>query len=192
MTTTVTPNDIAVTMAEIDLLDIGSGPESAARKYFPNAKITRLDADDELKPDVVHDITKPFPTELQGSFDVVYASHVLEHIARLDILPTIDNMASGLRNMGELWVMVPSLEWAASEVLKDQPSPVVQAVIFGSQNNEFQYHKTGYTLYALRGLLQRAGLIIRQAYQGVFFIEMESAVYAARQNIVVGMRYDQE
>lgn len=174
------------------VLDIGSGPNSVASITFEGAEILRLDIDPELNPDVLHDITKPFPPELHGQFDAIYCSHVLEHIPRAQVIGTVMNMLAPLRVGGELWVIVPSLEWAAREILKDQPSSVMIPHIFGSQSNEWQYHRCGFTLNLLRQIFELAGFVPRQAYQAPFIITSSGKDFPSLQNIVVGMKYEEQ
>jgi SAM-dependent methyltransferase len=172
------------------LLDVGSGQEGTAQAFFPQAVIFRLDVDPELHPDYLHDIREPFPEELRGSFDIVFASHVLEHVERHRVLDTVTNLKGALKDGGELWIMVPSLEWVANELRKDQASPATIAAIYGMQSNEWQYHKCGFTLFMLRQIIEKAGLIPRRAYQGPLTITMNGKEYASLQNILVSMRHD--
>ncbi len=177
----------------IKILDIGCGVNSVAAQVFTELKdkeIVRLDADESNKPDVLHDITTELPAELHGQFDIVYASHVLEHIDRNKIIPTLVNISRALKNLGEMWVIVPSLEWGAQEVLKGSQSPALQGLIFGGQNNSWDYHRTGFTLASLRTLFEIVGLVIRKAYQSPFKIGMDAEEYVCIQNIVIGARYD--
>ena len=171
------------------VLDIGSGPNSVASITFAGAEVLRLDVDPELNPDVVHDITKPFPEDLHNTFDAIYCSHVLEHIPRAEVINTLKNLVAPLKPGGELWVIVPAMEWAARELLKDTPSPVVVPFIYGGQSNEWQYHKCGFTLNLLRQLFVLAGFVPRQAYQSPFTITSGDKDFPALQNIVIGMKY---
>lgn len=65
-------------MTRLRVLDLGSGP-------FPypaqeNDDVVTVDIRPEAGPTVVHDLTVfPYPFD-DNSFDVVYASHVLEHL----------------------------------------------------------------------------------------------------------------
>ncbi len=175
---------------KVALLDVGSGSEETAEFFFPEATIIRLDADEEFNPDYVHDIREPFPEETHGRFDVVFLSHVLEHIDRTKVYDTMTYLKSALKDGGELWIIVPALEWVGQELRKDRPSPVTLAALYGSQTNEWQFHKSGYTLYHLRQLIEKVGMIPRQAYQGPFTVTMNKKDYPAVQNIVVAMRND--
>ena len=175
---------------KVALLDIGAGAEGTAQAFFPEAVIFRLDADPEVNPDFVQDIREPFPEELHNRFDIVFASHVLEHVERHRVPETVGHLKSALRDGGELWLLVPSLEWVANELRKDQPSPATIAAIYGMQSNPYQYHKSGFTLFMLRKIIERVGLIPRRAYQGPLTITLNGKPYDALQNILVAMRND--
>ncbi len=184
------PNVNLVDDRKVTLLDVGAGGEETAVFFFPNATILTLDIDDDFNSDYVHDIREPFPDEIKGKFDIVFLSHVLEHIDRVKVYDTVTYLKSALKDGGELWLIVPSLEWVGQELRKDRPSPITLAALYGSQSNEWQYHKTGFTLYNLRTLIEKVGMVPRQAYQGPFTVELNKKEYPAVQNILVAMRND--
>lgn len=179
-----------ISQDKVSLLDVGAGPEGTAQAFFPEAITFRLDVDPAVNPDFVHDIREPFPAELQNRFQIVFVSHVLEHVERHRVLATVANLRTAVKDGGELWLLVPSLEWVAKELMKDQPSPAVLPAIYGSQAGEYQYHKSGFTLFMLRQIVEKAGLIPRQAYQGPLVITLNDKRYDALQNILVSMRSD--
>lgn len=179
----------------IRVLDVGSGENSVAAQvldWIAEKEIVRMDALEATHPDILHDITQPLPEELYGQFDIVFISHVLEHIDRRHVIETFRQVISAVKNMGEVWVIVPSLEWAANEIINRREGIHVQMNIFGGQLTPFDYHKTGFTLLALRQVVELCGLIVRRAYQSPFTIIHEGREYGSLQNVVIGMRYDQD
>ena len=178
-----------VSTDKLNILDVGCGEGSIAQGFWPEATVHRLDADPEVNPDTVHDLTKKLPEYLHLNFDIVYASHVMEHLPRGEVIQAFLNLREALRVGGEMWIVVPAMEWAARELLKDNPSPVVQPFIYGSQDNEYQYHKTGYTLVMLRSLFSKLGLITRKAYQTDFYIDWGDKRFTAKQNIIIGLKH---
>jgi cyclopropane fatty-acyl-phospholipid synthase-like methyltransferase len=177
----------------VKILDIGSGYGSLAETIFESIaekEIVRMDADPEKKPDILHDITTPLPEELRGQFDLVLASHVMEHIGRDKVVDAFRHAISAVKNMGEVWILVPSLEWAANEIINLRDGLHVQGTIFGGQLDPFDVHQCGFTLASLRQMVELCGLIVRKAYQSPCTITVGGTEYGSLQNIVIGARYD--
>lgn len=175
------------------ILDIGCGKNSLAEVIFQEVKdkkITRLDADWENRPDWVRDITEPLPEELRGQFDLVLVSHVLEHIGRKKVFDAFRHSISAVKNLGEVWFITPSLEWAANEIINQRDGVHVQMLLYGDQNNEWGFHKCAFTLASLRQMVEICGLLVRKAYQSPFTVIGNGREYGAIQNIVIGARFD--
>ena len=143
----------------------------------------------DLKPDVIFDITKPLPEELKGQFDIVYCSHMMEHIDRNKVFAAMDNLIAAAKDMGEIWVIVPSMEWAANEILRGRDGIHIQGHIFGGQSNEWEYHRSGFTLSALRFLFESRKILVRKAYQAPFTLGYENREFQCVQNVVIGLKY---
>jgi SAM-dependent methyltransferase len=170
------------------VLDVGSGYESTARTVFPDAEVVRLDANQGARPDVCHDITRPLPKKLIGKFDVVFASHVIEHIERKKLDQTFNNCISALKPGGKLWVLVPSLEWAAQEILKGNENMAVHGTLYGGQAHPWDYHKVGFTMNALKLMFTMHGLRITQAKNTEFGVLYDGKPLQGYQNVVVGVK----
>lgn len=179
------------------ILDVGAGVkgQSVAAVIFKEVddlEVVRMDIDPQHEPDLLQDITQPFPEELYEAFDIVVASHVLEHIDRDMVIVAIKNMARAVRVGGELWIMVPSMEWAARQIRQGNNNPVVQAIVFGGQHAEYDYHRAGFTLLDLRQLMDIIGFATRKAYQAPLGIGIEGKTYDAIQDIIIGYKYQRE
>jgi SAM-dependent methyltransferase len=179
------------------ILDIGSGigNEGMIKAYFGGDKdkiVTRLDINPAVKPDILHDILQPLPEEYRGKFDVVYSCHVLEHMARAEVFPVMRNMASAVRNMGEVWIIVPDIVWAAQQIVAGKDGMQVQGLLYGAQRagNPWDLHKSGFSLRALRRMMEIIGLVVKRAYQEPFIMLMEDKQFDCVQNICIGARYD--
>lgn len=173
------------------LLDVGSGPEGGnTAKFYPKMEIVRLDVDPEVKPDILHDVTKPLPAELHGQFDGVFMSHVLEHFPWARVVTVLRNLREALVPDGEILILVPSLEWAAREILSDRPAATLQAFLYGSQHTEWQFHRSGFTLIGLRQVLRYSGFLEEYVAQGRFNINMHNKTFEAVQNVALAKRVD--
>ena len=65
------------------------------------------------------DIVRGLPLE-PSSVDAVYASHVLEHLARRDVECALTNTYKLLRSGGIFRLVVPDIEWRAVRYLRDR------------------------------------------------------------------------
>lgn len=173
------------------LLDVGSGPEKGnTARFYPKMEIVRLDVDPDVQPDIVHDVLTPLPPELHGQFDGVFLSHVLEHFGWRAVVPVLKNLRDALKPGGEILILVPSLEWAAEQIMAEHPQATLQAVLYGSQSNDWQYHRSGFTLTGLRQVLRHAGYIEEYVAQGDFHIRMNDRDYTSLQNVALAKRVD--
>lgn len=139
------------------ILDVGSGVTNGPEASWPNAEVWRMDIDDELHPQIIHDITKPFPEEIKGMFDIVYCSHVLEHISWREVASTLKNMSEAVKDGGQIYIIVPDIAWACKMILEGKYTYSVLGVLYGAQFNEWQYHKTGFTKEALSMMVKSIG-----------------------------------
>ena len=147
----------------LKILDVGSGigNEGMIKAFFGDVEkeVIRLDINPEVNPDILHDITQPLPEEHIGKYDIVFSSHMLEHMERAQVFPVMRNIASAVKNLGEVWIIVPDLKWAAQEILAGRDGMQVQGLLYGAQRpgNPWDIHKSGFTLNALRRAEQLHG-----------------------------------
>ena len=111
--------------------------------------------------DVVADITETLPFD-SGSAELVYASHLLEHVATEEVPRVLAEWRRVLRPGGTLLVAVPDLE-AIARMLVERPgwftpphAPWIGA-IYGGQKDDWDFHKTGFTAPWLAYCLDQAG-----------------------------------
>jgi len=174
------------------ILDIGSGVADIAGVFPPDAEIVTLDIDKKLKPDYLHDITKPLSKKHRGIYDAAICMHVLEHIKLNDIEKTFGNIVSSLKDGGQLLLAVPSLEWCARELLKDKTSPAVLGSLYGSQDNPYQFHKSGFKIIWLRALMARWNMAVQSAKQTSFKVDVNGKEHIAVQNVIIGIKMPKE
>lgn len=184
----------------IKLLDIGisDNPANDPMEKFHGFTIDlhTMDIDPSKNPTKVYDVREPPPDDWVNYFDVIFCSHVLEHIEAKKVLSTLLNIDKMLKVMGELYVMVPSLDWFATEIVSGRQSPIYQSLIYGGQTNEWEFHRSGFTLNILRTLMEfHMGYVIRRSYQSPFVINFipddgsPQQSYPAMQSVVISMKY---
>lgn len=149
-------------------------------------ELLTMDVDPASQPNFVWDIREPVEPTLQ--FDVVYMSHVLEHIERDRLKTVMTNCNAMLKDRGELWVYVPCLEWACSEVLKGNESIVIQGALYGGQKDEWDTHKVAFSLNALASLLTAFGFEIKRGGKSEYLSIVNGREYTCYQNVVIGVK----
>jgi protein O-GlcNAc transferase len=98
------------------------------------------------------------------SFDVIYASHVVEHFDYRDELhSTLSEWFRVLKPGGQIQISVPDLEVLAGLLLNKQLAMIdrfmVMRMIFGGHMDEYDYHLVGLTDEILGGFLANAGFV---------------------------------
>ena len=99
-----------------------------------------------------------------NSLDVIYSSHVLEHLDYQDeIARTLQDWLRALKPGGLVQISVPDLAVLArllGDVRLDKAQRFqVMRMIFGGHTHSFDYHQTGLTEEFLRDFLQQAGFV---------------------------------
>ena len=96
-----------------------------------------------------------------GSFDMVYASHVLEHLGMKDVPGVLGGVARILRPGGRFFVGVPDLTtlcWLFTHPdMGEEQRDLLMHMMFGGQSDEHDFHHTGFWDYALVSQLAAAG-----------------------------------
>lgn len=102
-----------------------------------------------------------------GEFKKIYASHVLEHFAYLkDLIPTLTEWGRVLDPDGEMLISVPDLDvlcrlFLDKENLTLDQRYVITRMMFGGQNNEYDYHYAGLNIELLSQYARMSGLKIK-------------------------------
>ena len=117
-------------------------------------------------------------------YDAVIAYHALQRTINANVVQLIKSWKRCLKPEGELYIFVPSLEWAAREILAEDPSSLLLVHIFGDQGDENHYHLSGHTLRRLRVDLTRAGMKVTSAKTGYYISGLGGKEYRAEQHVV--------
>jgi SAM-dependent methyltransferase len=95
-----------------------------------------------------------------GTVDEIWSSHALEHVARVDVAPTLAEWFRVLRPGGTAVIQVPNLDYAAEFWLRHPGDPWAMAILFGLQSHAGEFHRTGWNPATLRADLGAAGFDI--------------------------------
>jgi SAM-dependent methyltransferase len=144
------------------VLEIGPGHNPQAQRIWEGAVVETMDMDETANPTHLHNANS-IPEELHGQYDIVFASHVLEHFSYKDTATVMQEWAKALKPGGEMHLVVPSLEWCAREVLEPTQgkSLTVLIMLYGGHNNPWDFHMVGFTVRHLRALCDQIGIRIQ-------------------------------
>lgn len=171
-------------------VEIGANqkPQAQFIDEWKGAKILTLDIDVKQNPDIRADAAS-MPVQLKGKLDGLLASHVLEHFSYWKTEQVLKGWIDCLKPEGTLHILVPSLEWAAREVLSERPSPAVYAQLFAGQVNEWDEHLTGFTMRGLRAIMERCGIQVHTARTGVYHLRVgDLGEFEALQHYIAGSK----
>lgn len=172
------------------VLEIGANVKPQAQLIWPNAAITTLDADPQFKPDIVGD-ARELSKALQGRrFDAIFASHVLEHIPWWQTDVVLKDWVACLNPGGSLHIVVPSLEWAARQILSERPSHALIPHMYAGVTTAWDVHVAGFTMRLLRAKLEKAGLAVMRARTGAYQILIGGEPMEAEQHYCAAYRLD--
>lgn len=107
-----------------------------------------------------------------GTFNSLYASHVLEHFPYLRQLgPTLKEWARVLKDDGQMLISVPDMDILCRMFLdKDNLSADerhhVMRIMFGGQSNRYDFHYAGLNMEILADYASQAGLKVKGRVQG--------------------------
>lgn len=99
-----------------------------------------------------------------GSVAEIYASHVLEHLGyKEEIQPTLEEWFRVLMPNGIAMISVPDLDtlcrlFVHPQVDQQERARVMQ-IIFGAQENAYDFHKAGLWPELLGSMLHKAGFV---------------------------------
>ena len=103
-----------------------------------------------------------------GQFQRIYASHVLEHFAYLkDLIPTLTEWGRVLAPDGIMLISVPDLDvlcrlFLEKEKLTIGQRYVITRMMFGGQNNEYDFDYAGLNYELMDYYARMSGLKIKQ------------------------------
>jgi len=133
-------------------LDIGCGKQKRDEDY--------IGVDIEGKPDVKAQMwALPFR---DGAVDSIWSSHTLEHAPMMKVPDTLREWLRVLRPGGRLIVQVPNFIYVAQYFLTGEDRAWAEAMVFGHQTHEGEYHRCAFTHQTLRGDLEGVGFQVKR------------------------------
>lgn len=116
---------------------------------------TNVDLMSTVKADLYSDILRlPFP---DGSFDLIYASHVLEHVHRHMVMATLQHWRGLLRVGGILRLAVPDFSAVCAHYNETHDLPALIGLLYGGQNHPLNQHHITFDTRTLYDALLKTG-----------------------------------
>ena len=125
------------------------------KKHIPTW--INVDCDPTVFPDVVDDI-ETLNSFRDGSVDVVYACHVLEHVGRWKWQDVLQTWIRKLKPNGVLRIAVPSFEAAVKWYTATARIHDVMGLVCGGQKSKYDYHYVIFDKNMLECELTRLGM----------------------------------
>ncbi len=135
-------------------LNLGCGPR-------PLEGFVNVDLLEGPGVDVVADVGGSLPFG-DGEVELIYASHVLEHLPTAQVPVVLREWRRVLRDGGVVLIGVPDLDRIAKLLSSRSgwftpPNEPWVGVVYGGQKDDLDFHKTGFTAPSLAALLESTG-----------------------------------
>jgi ubiquinone/menaquinone biosynthesis C-methylase UbiE len=158
------------------VLNVGSGrqhiTEAIYAEEFAKLKEYRLDINNETDPDIIGSATDLSNID-NDSFDVVYSSHLIEHLDDFDVPVAIKEFLRVTKPGGQVRMITPDLKSIAQRILDgkldaveyNSPGGPISPLdmIYGHRasvlnGSSFMRHRTGFTKETFERILIKLGL----------------------------------
>ncbi|OLB92345.1 MAG: hypothetical protein AUH25_00755 [Thaumarchaeota archaeon 13_1_40CM_38_12] len=118
---------------------------------------TNLDIDDDLVGVDIKDDARTLSKIPDGSCDMIYACHILEHIGRHEVQDVLMTWNKKLKKNGLLRLAVPDFEKVVAWYTQTNRLEDLLGLIIGGQKTKYDYHKMILDRRLLSNLLTNAG-----------------------------------
>jgi len=134
-------------------IDIGCGP---IRREIEGITPVRVDIREDCDPDYRVDVRNlPFG---DGSFDIVFSSHVLEHFNRAEWKTVLKEWCRLVTKDGQIHLVLPNIAWAAHMIAVERKiDDNVLNVLYGQQSYPYDFHYNGLTPERVEEALKENG-----------------------------------
>lgn len=115
-----------------------------------------VDIRQDVNPDI---IDNAFTLEkfANNSVDLIYASHILEHLNYQECITALNRWREVLKNGGILRIAVPNMEAVFAHYFYHKNLKLLLHTIYGSQKHDFDFHKNGFDFELLKETLESQG-----------------------------------
>jgi len=96
------------------------------------------------------------------SVESIWSSHALEHVGVYKVSETLREWHRVLRPGRRVIVQVPNFDYVAKYWLTGENRAWAEAMVFGTQADEGQFHKCAFTATSLKADLEAAGFEVKR------------------------------
>ncbi len=115
-----------------------------------------IDARKTNEADEVDDV-KTLSKYENNSINLIYASHLLEHMTRIEYTSVLTRWYKLLKNDGILRIAVPDIEQVFNHYAKYKDLRILRGLLWGGQTYGFNYHYCGWDFNTLKADLEKVG-----------------------------------
>lgn len=133
-------------------LDIGGGSDKRDEDYLAVDLYGKMDVKAQMW-------ALPFR---ESTVDSIWSAHTLEHAPKDKVIDTLKEWLRVLRVGGRLILQVPDFNYVARYWLVGPDRGWAEAMVFGMQANEGDYHRCAFSSETLRGDLTGAGFDVKR------------------------------
>jgi predicted SAM-dependent methyltransferase len=112
-----------------------------------------------LSPFVLIDDAEKLPKVEEGSCDLIYGCHVLEHFSHLTVKSVLQNWVSKLKPNGLIYLAVPDFPYLAWSYFWKRKLENILPPLFGGQEYAQNFHLVAFDKRTLRKLMGEVGLV---------------------------------
>jgi SAM-dependent methyltransferase len=154
------------------VLNVGSGRSARLHPMFEGWEVVTLDIDARARPDILGSITDLSKLVPAASFDAIWSSHNIEHVASHEIPRTLTEFRSVLKKDGFALITCPDLQQVAQAIVAGDiertlymsPAGPISAldILYGHgasirSGYDYMAHRTGFTVERMGAVVTAAG-----------------------------------
>jgi len=117
-----------------------------------------------------------------NSVDFLVCMAALEHISKFQVIPTLHEFARILKPGSAFAILVPNLEQVLIRWLNDPNVGWEMDMIFGSQEHEGEYHKTGFSVDIIKWYFSFTELEILNIYDINAYYQMNFGIIGRKKD----------
>jgi len=122
--------------------------------------IDKLPTSDEVIEDDIASLEKI----TNGTVDIIYACHVLEHFGRHEIDTVLKKWFDKLKNGSKIRIAVPDFDAVCKRYSEHKKIEEILGLVCGGQRNDYDFHKVIFNFNTLKTHLENAGFVDVKRY----------------------------